>query len=350
MANRDGDPDEIDVWQDREIRFDIHTEDLACRRGEYVIDNMEHVEDTKGNNGDRGVLSITNLRMVWRSAKRARTNLSIGYAAIISINIRAAQSRLRGNTHALYVLTKFSNSRFEFVFTNLVRNSPRLFTTIQAVFRAYDTTQMYRNLRLRGAIIQDKQLRLLPREEVYTHLSGVWNLSAEQGNLGTFVITNVRLVWHANMAESFNVSIPYLQMRSVQYRESKFGMAIVIKTNKRSGGYTLGFTVTPAERMEEVYREIRMLWTTFSDNPIFGVDFDVEEHVESIAEVTVPRREDDVEIDDEEVSDALAAYYADGAGDAGDADARPPAVHPVLGLAVEQPPEGITLEQLWNAV
>ena len=137
MANRDGDPDDIDVWQDREIRFDIHTEDLACRRGEYVIDNMEHVEDTKGNNGDRGVLSITNLRMVWRSAKRARTNLSIGYAAIISINIRAAQSRLRGNTHALYVLTKFSNSRFEFVFTNLVRNSPRLFTTIQAVFRAY---------------------------------------------------------------------------------------------------------------------------------------------------------------------------------------------------------------------
>jgi hypothetical protein len=33
-----------------------------------------------------------------------------------------------------------------------------------------------------------------------------------QGNLGTFFITNVRLVWHANMNESFNISIPYLQM------------------------------------------------------------------------------------------------------------------------------------------
>jgi len=33
-----------------------------------------------------------------------------------------------------------------------------------------------------------------------------------QGNLGTFYITNVRLVWHANINESFNVSIPYLQM------------------------------------------------------------------------------------------------------------------------------------------
>lgn len=91
----------------------------------------------------------------------------------------------------------------------------------------------------------------------------------------------------------------------------------------------------------KLHRAALRMWTTFSDNPIFGVDFDVEEHVESIAEVTVPRREDDVEIDDEEVSDALAAYYADGAGDAGDADARPPAVHPVLELAIEQPPERI---------
>ena len=35
-----------------------------------------------------------------------------------------------------------------------------------------------------------------------------------QGNLGTFFITNVRLVWYANMNETFNVSIPYLQMVS----------------------------------------------------------------------------------------------------------------------------------------
>ena len=35
-----------------------------------------------------------------------------------------------------------------------------------------------------------------------------------QGNLGTFFITNVRLVWHANTNETFNVSIPYLQMVS----------------------------------------------------------------------------------------------------------------------------------------
>ena len=35
-----------------------------------------------------------------------------------------------------------------------------------------------------------------------------------QGNLGTFYITNVRVVWHANLNEQFNVSIPYLQIVS----------------------------------------------------------------------------------------------------------------------------------------
>lgn len=43
-------------------------------------------------------------------------------------------------------------------------------------------------------------------------IEGVWNLSSDQGNLGCFFLTNVRLVWHANLAQNFNVSIPYMQM------------------------------------------------------------------------------------------------------------------------------------------
>ena len=76
---------------------------------------------------------------------------------------------------------------------------------------------MYRELKLRGAIVQNKQLRVLPLEQVYKTVHGVWNLSSEQGNLGTFIITNVRLVWFAEMNESFNISLPYLQMGSVSF-------------------------------------------------------------------------------------------------------------------------------------
>ena len=51
---------------------------------------------------------------------------------------------------------------------------------------------MYRELKLRAAIIREKQLILLPEEQVYSKIDGVWNLSSDQGNLGTFFITNVR--------------------------------------------------------------------------------------------------------------------------------------------------------------
>merc|ERR1712072_24566 len=120
-------------------------------------------------------------------------------------------------------------------FTSLVKSSPRLFVTVQAVYRSYETTRLYRDLKLRGAIIRDKDLILLPHEQVYSKIQGVWNLSSDQGNLGTFFITNVRLVWHANLAENFNVSIPYLQMKSLRVRDSKFGPALVVETHSGDG-------------------------------------------------------------------------------------------------------------------
>ena len=74
----------------------------------------------------------------------------------------------------------------------------------------------YRDLKLRGSVVREGKLNLLPHEEVFSQRKGVWNLSAEQGNLGSFFVTNVRLVWHAQSAENFNVSIPYMQMAEVR--------------------------------------------------------------------------------------------------------------------------------------
>jgi len=100
-----------------------------------VIDRLNSVEDTKGNNGTRGSLLITNLRMIWMSHKSFRTNLSVGYGCVQTITIRSAPSILRSRAQALYLMTKASEFRYEFIFTSLVEGSPRLFTTIQAVFR-----------------------------------------------------------------------------------------------------------------------------------------------------------------------------------------------------------------------
>ena len=55
-----------------------------------------------------------------------------------------------GKTQAVFVLTKFQSQRFEFIFTSLGKNTSGLFQTLMAVFKAYDNSRLYRDLKLRG--------------------------------------------------------------------------------------------------------------------------------------------------------------------------------------------------------
>lgn len=59
-------------------------------------DSQDQIEDTKGLNGDLGELRVTNLRLLWLSAKSRKTNISIGHNCITSVNVRSAASRLKG--------------------------------------------------------------------------------------------------------------------------------------------------------------------------------------------------------------------------------------------------------------
>jgi len=341
--------DEDFVWQDREIRFDSNPGLLNCRKGEVMIDSINSVEDTKGNNGERGSLLVTNLRIIWVAHHKSTINLSIGLNTILTCNIRKAKSKLRGHTQALCVMAKYG-SRFEFIFTSLVKNSPRLFTTVQAVMRAYETSKLYRDLKLRGSIVQGNELILLPKEQVFTKLNCVWNLSADQGNLGTFFLTNVRIVWHANLATNFNVSLPYMQVKSIRARDSKFGKALVIETFTRAGGYILGFRIDPKEKLDEVLHEINSLYQVYSTSPVFGVEFTVESEAPSLKELLQPQVHEDTELieDHEDTHAAAHAYYAEGAG----ADEKEINISfdSRLGLAVESLADGISIESLWRVV
>lgn len=212
---------------------------------------------------------------------------------------------------------------------------------------------MYRELKLRAAIIRDKQLILLPEEQVYNKIDGVWNLSSDQGNLGTFFITNVRLVWHANLAENFNVTIPYLQMASVRVRTSKFGPALVVETRQSTGGYLLGFRVDPHERLDEVYETLQTLYQVYADNPVFGIVHNVESAPQTLQSLKVERQEDELEIVDDQGmgSDAaLMAYLSMGdkerAGN--EEDGSNIFFDNNLGLAVEALPATFSTADLWE--
>jgi Bardet-Biedl syndrome 5 protein len=336
------------VWQDRELRFDTAPTFLDERRGEQRIDSINSVEDTKGNNGERGALIVTNLRIIWQSHKAAHTNLSVGFNTILRMSKKKAQSKMRGKTEALVIMTKYEKTRFEFIFTSLVKNSPRLFTTCLSVFKAYETTKMYRDLKLRCSIVREGELELLPLENVYSKLNGVWNLSSEQGNLGSFIITNVRIVWHANLAHNFNVSIPYMQIKSIRLRTSKFGKALVIETSAKmgGGGYILGFRVDPPEKLNEVLQECQSLHHVHSNEPVFGVQWAVEDVPDQVVQ-PMARVIDDVSIvDHEDGLMTMQSYFAD----PNKVRDREVQFDADLGLAIEAPPEGATTGDLWRVV
>ena len=76
------------IWHDREIRFDITMKQLSMHEGEQIVDSMNGVEDTKGNNGDKGSLIITNLRLIWFCDKDRHINLSVGFDCVLNSEIK----------------------------------------------------------------------------------------------------------------------------------------------------------------------------------------------------------------------------------------------------------------------
>lgn len=99
-------------------------------------------------------------------------------------------------SESLFILTKLNNVRFEFIFTYLVPGSPRMFQAVMAVHKAYESSKLYREIKLRGAVLNKGQLRHLPQEQSYNKINGVWNLSSDQVNLTILNCLKVTCVCH----------------------------------------------------------------------------------------------------------------------------------------------------------
>ncbi|XP_066149725.1 Bardet-Biedl syndrome 5 protein homolog [Euwallacea fornicatus] len=335
------------AWEDKEVSFDVPYSEMRLKLGEKVIDKLDNIEDTKGNAGDRGRVIVTNLRILWHCINSPRVNLSIGFNCIISINTKIVNSRISGTTQALHLLTISDGTRYEFVFTNLHQGNVRLFTSVVGVHKAYITSKFYRELKLRAGVVHNKKLKILPQEQVVSNVHGVWNLSSTQGSLGTFIVTNVRFVWFADINEGFNISLPYLQLESVLIKDLKFGRTLVIKSTKRSGSFILGFKVDPEEKLTTLYKELTSLHIVFLNNPIYGVEYkwssneaDVEQSRDILGDLET------IEDPKNEIGNTLTAYLAD----EGHKKDRLPVYCKELGLAVEAIKEGYTLKKLWEVI
>ena len=55
-----------------------------------------------------------------------------------------------------------------------------MFTTLHSIYRAFDTTRLYRELKIKGFLTQDKNLITLPQEKTINKISNVSNVCNDQ--------------------------------------------------------------------------------------------------------------------------------------------------------------------------
>ena len=281
------------LWQDREIAFDISDRKLSLKPGEKPIATFNQVEDTKGNNGEMGKLLITNIRLIWASKKYKRINLSISLNNILSISVKSVHSKLRGgDVQSLSILTQQhgirEKTKYEFQFTVLAdgrdgMKDSSIHNVLKSVQLAYQKTRLFRETKLRAVNISESpgNPKMLHGENLIQKIDGIWSLSSDSGNLGTLILTNIRIIWLARLVADHNITIPWCNVASCTIRDSKFDKALVVETFFKGisevcdkGGYLLGFRLDDSERLANLISEMDKLLASFRKTPILGIDIE----------------------------------------------------------------------------
>lgn len=328
---------------DREIGFDIPLSYLKPSTGETFMAQIQRVFDEKGNAGVVGKVQFSNQRMIWFQRSDAKMNLSIGYDTIIKNTLLDSQTKGGGTCYKLTLKSYFQLHNYEFKFftEDEVKNP---FLDFLVIFKAYEQSKGYRDLKIRGLVMKNDNQILLDREKVINKHSNIWKMTKEDGTLGKFILTNIRILWQDNASDNFNMSIPYIQIKKIQRKESSFGPVINIETNRVSGGYNLGFKVD--ESLEQVQTELQKLHKTFLATPYLGIPDNLLE----VAEVGNTYETVETDFGDTTFTDSVynenqnlrAIYKID------DKNEGEIVFNNDLGLAMENLPKGLTAAKLWQ--
>lgn len=262
--------EERQIWQDREVRFDVPNIQIQLINGEKVLDKIINVEDTKGGTGDVGTLTFTNLRLIWFCVTNVKINLSVGYDCFVNFEVKNATSKLAGDINAIYVKCKFNNNRFEFVFNALGCSNTQLLSTFQAIYKSYDKSRIYRDMKLKAFLTNEKTFNLLENEKIIESFNQMGNVASDNIINGNFILTNIRLIFYSTVNDRFNISLPWIQVKNIKVKDSKFGKSVLIETYNPFFGNNFNLKFEDAENKA---KELKIMYSKFTDNAIYGVDF-----------------------------------------------------------------------------
>lgn len=347
-----------EVWQDRSIRFNLTAKELRLRRGEITFFTQDKIEDVKAAMPD-GILMLTNLRLIWILNRRS-VNISVGYDCISLISMNQGHSKVCGHSQAVSIAAKFDDYNYEFIFSTVDEAVPQLFSILRSIYSCFTTSNLFREIKLRSAIVKDGSLILLDGEILFRTVNNTCILSSETGKKGTLFVTNIRLAWVCHASESFNVSLPHIQLSNVLSRDTKHGRAVIAQTTDANEGYMVGWRIEPPDNDIDVFHEIERVHKVFSVEPLFGVNFDINEFYNgSVATQAMQQSNRRAEswlseinggmVPREEQNATLDPFLAYSANESRVKNSEVKTFFCTeLGLAMEQLPQGFNVAQLWE--
>lgn len=118
---------------------------------ESVNNVVQSVEDVKGNPGERGVLIVSSVRLIWYMYGNKESNLSIGYDCITRAEKKVHFMANSVPKYFLHLKAVKGTSRYEFQFASLLEDAQSAFDLILKYFRLAGETANYRKVQLRGS-------------------------------------------------------------------------------------------------------------------------------------------------------------------------------------------------------
>lgn len=370
------------VWQDRETRIDIPTNQLQLRSGEEPLDTITNIEDLKGNEGSIGTFLFTNLRLIWYKNEGRKLNFSIGYDSIVSTEEKTSKNNNTGESKILSVKCKTNSSRYELLFTSLSEDAPNLVSSIQTHLKIYEAGRLFRDFKFKTNLTKDKKLIKLIDESILQIFTSVTFIQNDNSNVGQMEYSTIRFVWFSSKLDNYNMSVPWIQVTAIKMKDHpKYGKVLSIETTQFTGGMNILFYPNGIN-LDELFLGFNTMWDNSKASPVLGIEIKkflaIQDEYEQKAKGTntvqtnpmgnktnshykitkdsfnqqiKEKRDEEDEITDNNYINEMSTsvIYAMNNQDKRNA-ITDIAFCPELGIAIERLPEGITIDKLWKII
>lgn len=334
---------ESHLTTDQVVRLFQAQSKLKAIPGESNVAVLSRVEDMKAHPGQFGQGHVTNIRFIWYIQNTPTINASIGYNTIVSYKISNTFNQSNGNTENLFIRAKEGTKTYEFIFS-VSRISSSVFKFFEKALKNYQTSTLYREQRLRSAIINNGSLNLIQNEQVVVQMDGVSNFSGEMAKIGTAIVTTMRFVWHSEIVSNFNVSIPLILLGPLKLSDSRrFGKCFYLKLYSNGARFLYGFTLKPEDKLIEFLKSFEKIRQSAAEHPKLTPPLSIEV-VDQKQEVPVNQYvEEEFHYDDIDQS----LFYIP-IEQSGEAPAQEIVFDKRLGLSIEKITNGDSITSKWT--